>query len=664
VPAKVVEAAKAADGAEEVRVEYTWPSFYTMRGHMADPKSGYNEWYPVSDVRPANPAAPSSTRLFMPVDFQPELSIITFRWGGANTISTPEQWGETGSSVSDVFINSFIEMAVHPNLGTSYEVWTVYIEDHSDLNKVADTAHLIFGPQHPARRARNCCAMYFLYPTAFEENCIPTMETGEDSGAALLPQKCLYRTIQSMERAGIPTKFPHASGFYEVLTSKRWTYTMSLTPHLRVPPTVSVPRMLTETSCVDAAKHALSSLEFVKEQQAKLRGEEPSKAPITRGVVKLGFSWEALDVKLWEGEAGLVNALEQLTQVIEISQEFTGQPHDLEAIICQEYCQHDLELRQYVVNGKIEGNIYTKFCKIKPNLEFGDFHELFNQKEAADSWMGGDFAALQDGERQCSEITDHWLAWVRAQTCEVPPAIRFDYFVGRNGQGKATVWTLEICELGFSMLGEKHLPAKVFAAMLQSCLRSSPSSLAAGNIPQAKTEAGDEKEPEAESNSTPEASKAPNAGKQSPKASKKKARKAPSVPAVPTIYIKVPGGSGTTEDQQRCTGKYDLEEPDGPKGCPLWAHSNGERWLYLGDDDYWYVGDDEEQADNFMCSRGYIRHLSSPGVPPHELGGPWERCSANQPDTWKPDVRIAVSTEEIVLPAKPSKGKGKHNKRR
>ena len=38
-----------------------------------------------------------------------------------------------------------------------------------------------------------------------------------------------------------------------------------------------------------------------------------------------------------------------------------------------------------------------------------------------------------------------------------PPGIRFDFFVGRTAApGKACVRTLEICELGFSMLGKQE----------------------------------------------------------------------------------------------------------------------------------------------------------------------------------------------------------------
>merc|ERR1711920_153730 len=200
-------------------------------------------------------------------------------------------------------------------------------------------------------------------------------------------------------------------------------------------------------------------------------GEAPPQGNITRGVAKLGYSWEALDVKYWEQQEGLKEALYQLTQAIEINQELTAQPHDCDSLIVQEYIAHDLELRLYYVNGESQASIFTKFCSIKPNSEFGEFKQSFNKNEAANNWMEGDLQALEDGIRQCKDLSCHWLDWIQAQTCEVPSAIRFDYFVGRSAQpGRASVWTLEICELGFSMLAHKQLPRKVFDSMLQDCL--------------------------------------------------------------------------------------------------------------------------------------------------------------------------------------------------
>merc|ERR1712137_446127 len=140
---------------------------------------------------------------------------------------------------------------------------------------------------------------------------------------------------------------------------------------------------------------------------------------------KLGFSWEALDVKLWQGGlSGLETAVSQLTQTIEISDEVTAQPHDCESLIVQEYIPHDFEYRVYTVEGKVAGNVYTKFCSVKENQEFGDFHQYFEAEQAAKAWMGGDMESFADAARQCNELTEHWLEWLRAQSCELPPAVR------------------------------------------------------------------------------------------------------------------------------------------------------------------------------------------------------------------------------------------------
>jgi len=636
VPARVMRDHDPTARDADVLVEYRWPYFHTQRGHLADSNSGWMEGFPAHYVR----RAPGSTnglpvvRPLIPPGSRPELAIITFRWGGTNEIVAPEQWGETGSSVSDLFVESFIDSAVIPRFGPNYEVWTAYVQDHSDILKIAESAHLMFGPNHPIRRARHTVGMYFLYPTAFEEGCIPNHETGEDHGAALVDHNAFFRMIKAVERCGIPTRFPHPSGFYEVLTSKRWNYMMSMVPHLRVPPTVGCPRMLIERSCKGAAAHALASLNVVKRQQAKLSNSPLPTTDINRGVAKLGFSWEALDVKYWEGESGLESALHQLTQAIEISGELTGQPHDLESIIVQEYCEHDLELRLYAVEGQVEVGIYTKFLRIKQNQEFGDFKELFTGDKAADAWMGGDRAALEDGERQCREITDHWLHWVRAQICEVPPAVRFDFFVGRTAEpGKAVVWTLEICELGFSMLGEQKLPSKVFAAMLRSCLgESSPSR---------------EKEQEVCSKIEPanveDAASVASAGGAN-------AEVPDGVP--PVLHILVPSGPGTTSDQQMCSGMYEMVRRTKVNRRPLWQHVRGDRWLYFGCDDYWYVGDEEEKGLNFKCMQGYIRHPAGTATTPEAFPRTWEKYLTSE--DWVQDDRIVVGTEVSAV----AKGKG------
>ena len=62
---------------------------------------------------------------------------------------------------------------------------------------------------------------------------------------------------------------------------------------------------------------------------------------------------------------------------------------------------------------------------------------------------------------QCYVYVISLFTWCSTHRFEKPTGnshrgIRFDFFVGRSSEsGKAIVRTLEICELGFSMLGKK-----------------------------------------------------------------------------------------------------------------------------------------------------------------------------------------------------------------
>jgi hypothetical protein len=82
-------------------------------------------------------------------------------------------------------------------------------------------------------------------------------------------------------------------------------------------------------------------------------------------------------------------------------------------------------------------------------------------------------------------------------------------------------------------------------------------------------------------------------------------------------------------------------------GYPVWMLLRGDRFLYFGNDDCWYVGDNEARDANFDSNQGYIMHESLPGVPPTALGGDWQRGPE-----WDSDAMIIVSVEpsETSLP--------------
>jgi hypothetical protein len=317
------------------------------------------------------------------------------------------------------------------------------------------------------------------------------------------------------------------------------------------------------------------------------------------------------------------------------------------------------------VDGVVQGKIYTKFCKIKPNNEFGDFQQHFDPEPVAREWLAGDRATLDDGERQCRECIEHWMVWVQAQICDKPPAIRFDFFIGRTStKGKAVIWTLEICELGFSMLGEPDLPKKVFDAMLHHCLdKALPEPLKGSDASKDKVAA--QASPK-EADAAPAAvAAAPVKGPASSGGKGKgKVQDSPEV-----LYVNVPVGNN---EQKACTGTYERKEMVA-NGLPVWRIKPGQgkapaaRWLYNSQvDGFWYIGDDDEYNQDFnQCNEGYVRCEGS--QMPHLLEAPWEHFDDGRSD-WIARHEILVATEAEVLDAPPpgagTQGAGKPTSQR
>eukprot|EP00966_Prymnesium_polylepis_P154070 3557857-Prymnesium_polylepis.1 len=74
-----------------------------------------------------------------------------------------------------------------------------------------------------------------------------------------------------------------------------------------------------------------------------------------------------------------------------------------------------------------------------------------------------------DAERQVAELIERWLCWLRAMSVEPTPAIRMDFLVRHSATGLAEVHSLELTELGFSLLGWENGPPLVVGALVESC---------------------------------------------------------------------------------------------------------------------------------------------------------------------------------------------------
>jgi len=436
-----------------VKISYDWEMWYNHRGMKLDDLKDV--------ILPENIKIPEEPRIrdnafcnevpsVGPV--VPDVGVLVFRWGGINTPTVPDQWGASGPPISDNFINMLLAA-----LGTrdkTCEVWTVWVESSQDLKQFADSAHLVLAKTHPLMRCRKVVASYHLYPTNFQEFSHPFLETGEDNGAGFFEQQDVFNTMRSVEMCGIETLFPHPSNLYYLLVSKAWTNLMCMDERYCIPASVGCPRAIIDDST--CPKRIMQALERIK----SARTEKLPGSGNHGGVAKLGFSWEALDVKRWKDHDGLVTVLDQLNGHVYIDENLTGQSHFNDVILVQEFILHKVELRCYVINGVVEKFAWTKFLTVNDDSDFKDFKQIDNEKDVIRDFFDGKKENMEKAKEEARTLIKRWQVWLEAQVCDSIPAVRFDFFVCEEG-----LVTAEICECGFSMLYDDVLPEKVFKSL-------------------------------------------------------------------------------------------------------------------------------------------------------------------------------------------------------
>jgi hypothetical protein len=240
---------------------------------------------------------------------------------------------------------------------------------------------------------------------------------------------------------------------------------------LNVPLTTQVSRQAIVLDPAKAAADALGSLKHLSDTRAMWFNREDIKAaPVQKGVAKLGWSWEAMDVNAWSSKRELQAALVSLAE----------QPGSLiEHVFVQEWVNFDVEMRHFVVEPRLEDPqsikakkiVYTVF-KTQEEGSFRNF-DRYDRKGCLGACFANDDAALADAEQKAEELIGRWLRWLQGISHELPVVTRFDILAKRVGPGKAQVTTGELTELGGCFLGWPQGPKTVFSAMLRSCFPGS-----------------------------------------------------------------------------------------------------------------------------------------------------------------------------------------------
>ena len=424
-----------------VRIRHTAPFWSNRRGERLDPFEDRDMvvWLLPRDVR--KPSGPQYT---------PALSVFVVRWGGEQTQFNIDQWGACSSSVSDEYAEAVLDTTLYGRLGPDYEVFTAFVESGADMCRLQPGAIV------QQMRGRHQAALYFLWPVMAQDG-------GDIEQSGMVQQSAYFSTVRAFEAAGVPTRFPHSSQLYESLLSKDWQAALCLLPRLRIPPTTIINRAAVVRSPRRAAHQVLDALAAVRSLRYDSDGSEPDclrplEGEVRRGVVKLGFAWEAAHVRIFRGEAQLAEAMEGLVMTPGV---------EAPSIIVQDYCKNHFEMRCFVINGEIAHIIYSTFERVDFDGYPRDFLKL-DRHAATIEWLSADSAAMDDAERKARRLVRLWHTWLRARNAEPTIAIRIDLLVHRSGVGRADVHTLELTEMGFSMLAWPEGPALVFNALIDS----------------------------------------------------------------------------------------------------------------------------------------------------------------------------------------------------
>eukprot|EP01062_Namystynia_karyoxenos_P050538 TRINITY_DN3935_c1_g1_i1.p1 TRINITY_DN3935_c1_g1~~TRINITY_DN3935_c1_g1_i1.p1 ORF type:complete len:710 (+),score=207.55 TRINITY_DN3935_c1_g1_i1:114-2132(+) len=393
----------------------------------------------------------------------PEISFMCMRWSAwsppHNTDGAVGGWGEFGSCVCDIYISSFFQRT-YGYIGPTYEVVSIFVHQTSDLAKIQAPA---VAAMLRGRVRHRLAGLYYLWPTAWLDGHGGDLKEADLAG--YVEKEALFDLMVRFEGSGIPTRHPHPSHLYRLLTSKYWSAHLCTTPSLSVPVTTRVNRALVLSDALGAARAALSAMRRLGAGAAPAAAagtDTPAAEQPIKGVAKLGFAWEAREVLLFNSEQQLAERMRKLV----------SQPGGVaDSILVQEFIPHDCEMRVYCLHGEPRHCLFTKFSSVNSDGKPETFSSL-DRAAALKEWFRGDDKALSEAEHIIlKERVPAFIRWLLTESCETPAAIRMDFFIKLRGpEGKPVITIGELTEQGASTLAWRHGALLTHDAVLESCL--------------------------------------------------------------------------------------------------------------------------------------------------------------------------------------------------
>jgi len=283
----------------------------------------------------------------------------------------------------------------------------------------------------------------------------------------------LFAGQRALETTGrVKSAFPHPADLWEFITSKVWMASLAAQPEtMRLPACVMSSREAILKNPRDAARSAMQQIEALR-QQYVYRGTWPEGAAtvnrrgLTKGVVKIGWSWEAKFVWFWTGEIQLAEYLLAMVKLPGCTSDYC---------LVQEWVDFDFELRLFFLPRRdwtpgtpLTPTHYEYTAWVNDKGEDAPGRFLKPTAEDALARFAGDELALASAHTQAIEASQPLIAELLKKHDQPVPFIRMDWMVKRRGAATAQVVFGEYCEVGADCLKWEAGPPKLWRAVLDS----------------------------------------------------------------------------------------------------------------------------------------------------------------------------------------------------
>mmetsp|Transcript_83613 Transcript_83613/g.249455 ORF Transcript_83613/g.249455 Transcript_83613/m.249455 type:complete len:534 (+) Transcript_83613:66-1667(+) len=362
------------------------------------------------------------------------LSLFCMRWWDYWSYASWSDWNVTSDGLfTDLFTGP---CSVDKVLPGEYDVHTAWVQTSQDLTHIAgdEVRNLL--------RGAHISNWIFLWPTR---------STTADSQPGCVCEFQYFAMTQRLERAGVPTGWPHTAYLYRQLSGRLMTPQMCLHPDYKVRATTRVHYAEFAEAEEDVANRAIGCLMDIRSSMVA----EPISGPSElRGVAKLGFSWCPGSVESFCGASSLIPALNRLFHLPGSNQIVCLLQERAPDVVCEMRIPffHDAAKDSYSF---LQGRLWLRPQPDGDLLEEqgGPAPDVVSEATALEEFFKGSEKAMKKAMDDADKLADWWQTWFITECPEPPQYARLDLHVSHSEEKGTSVWSWEVGDCGSSLCG-------------------------------------------------------------------------------------------------------------------------------------------------------------------------------------------------------------------